>query len=60
MIAAFTNCQHFPFSQLKKQQQLQQQILLQHFQAQQQQLAEQHEAQIRQHVKVCLNLIIPT
>ncbi|XP_077298771.1 histone deacetylase 4 isoform X3 [Arctopsyche grandis] len=44
--------QHFPFSQLKKQQQLQQQILLQHFQAQQQQLAEQHEAQIRQHVKL--------
>ncbi|XP_044737712.1 histone deacetylase 4 isoform X3 [Chrysoperla carnea] len=38
--------------QLKKQQQLQHQILLQHFQAQQQQLAEQHEAQLRQHLKV--------
>lgn len=37
--------------QLKKQQQLQQQILLQHFQAQQQQLAEQHEQQLRQHLK---------
>nr|CAD7433632.1 unnamed protein product [Timema monikensis] len=36
---------------LKKQQQLQQQILLQHFQAQQQQLAEQHEQQLRQHLK---------
>lgn len=40
-----------PF-QLKKQQQLQQQILLQHFQVQQQQLAEQHEQQLRQHLKV--------
>ncbi|XKL65443.1 hypothetical protein PGB90_008863 [Kerria lacca] len=37
--------------QLKKQQQMQQQILLQHFQAQQQQLAEQHEQQLRQHLK---------
>ncbi|XP_054286298.1 histone deacetylase 4-like isoform X3 [Macrosteles quadrilineatus] len=37
--------------QLKKQQQLQQQILLQHFQAQQQQLAEQHEQQLRHHLK---------
>ncbi|XP_026687781.1 histone deacetylase 9-like, partial [Diaphorina citri] len=37
--------------QLKQQQQLQQQILLQHFQAQQQQLAEQHEQQLRQHLK---------
>nr|CAD7410404.1 unnamed protein product [Timema poppensis] len=39
------------FFLLKKQQQLQQQILLQHFQAQQQQLAEQHEQQLRQHLK---------
>ena len=38
--------------QLKKQQQLQQQILLQHFQAQQAQLAEQHEQQLQQHLKV--------
>ncbi|XP_066998225.2 histone deacetylase 4 isoform X3 [Anabrus simplex] len=38
--------------QLKKQQQLQQQILLQRFQAQQQQLAEQHEQQLRQHLKL--------
>jgi hypothetical protein len=38
--------------QLKKQQQIQQQILLEHFQAQQQQLAEQHEQQLRQHLKV--------
>ncbi|XP_023706694.1 histone deacetylase 4 isoform X2 [Cryptotermes secundus] len=37
--------------QLKKQQQLQQQILLQHFQAQQAQLAEQHEQQLQQHLK---------
>lgn len=38
--------------QLKKQHQLQHQILLQHFQAQQQHLAEQHEQQLRQHLKV--------
>ncbi|XP_050670008.1 histone deacetylase 7-like isoform X2 [Leptidea sinapis] len=38
--------------QLKKQQQLQQEILLQHFQRQQQQLAEQHEQQIRHHLKL--------
>ncbi|EEB14313.1 histone deacetylase 7A, putative [Pediculus humanus corporis] len=37
--------------QLKKQQQLQQQILLQHYQTQQQQLAEQHEQQLRHHLK---------
>ncbi|GLV38770.1 Histone deacetylase 4 [Carabus blaptoides fortunei] len=37
--------------QLKKQHQLQHQILLQHFQAQQQHLAEQHEQQLRQHLK---------
>ncbi|CAH2244615.1 jg11729 [Pararge aegeria aegeria] len=37
--------------QLKKQQQLQQEILLQHFQQQRQQLAEQHQQQIRQHLK---------
>ncbi|XP_075237492.1 histone deacetylase 4 isoform X2 [Lycorma delicatula] len=37
--------------ELKKQQQLQQQILLQQFHAQQQQLAEQHEQQLRQHLK---------
>lgn len=40
------------YFQLKKQQQIQQQILLQHFQAQQQQLAEQHEQQLRHHLKV--------
>lgn len=38
--------------QLKKQHQLQHQILLQHYQAQQQHLAEQHEQQLRQHLKV--------
>nr|XP_034832425.1 histone deacetylase 4 isoform X1 [Maniola hyperantus] len=38
--------------QLKKQQQLQQEILLQHFQQQRQQLAEQHQQQIRQHLKL--------
>lgn len=38
--------------QLKKQQQLQQEILLQHFQQQRQQLAEQHEQQLRHHLKV--------
>lgn len=38
--------------QLKKQQQMQQQILLQHYQTQQQQLAEQHEQQLRLHLKV--------
>lgn len=38
--------------QLKKQQQLQHQILLQRFQAQQAQLAEQHEQQLQQHLKV--------
>ncbi|XP_059470231.1 histone deacetylase 4 [Neocloeon triangulifer] len=37
--------------QLKKQQQLQQQILHEQFQAQKQQLAEQHEQQLRQHLK---------
>lgn len=37
--------------QLKKQHQLQQQILVQHFQQQQQHLAEQHEQQLRQHLK---------
>ncbi|XP_031345605.1 histone deacetylase 7 isoform X1 [Photinus pyralis] len=37
--------------QLKKQHQLQHQILLQHFQQQQQHLAEQHERQLRQHLK---------
>jgi hypothetical protein len=42
--------------QLKKQQQLQQQILLQHFQAQQAQLAEQHEQQLQQHLKVEVQL----
>jgi hypothetical protein len=42
--------------QLKKQQQLQQQILLQHFQAQQAQLAEQHEQQLQQHLKVEVRL----
>lgn len=40
--------------QLKKQHQLQHQILLQHYQAQQQHLAEQHEQQLRQHLKVIL------
>jgi len=40
--------------QLKKQQQLQQQILHEQFQAQKQQLAEQHEQQLRQHLKVCI------
>ncbi|XP_073956942.1 LOW QUALITY PROTEIN: histone deacetylase 4 [Choristoneura fumiferana] len=38
--------------QLKKQQQLQQEILLQHFQQQRQQLAEQHEQQLRHHLKL--------
>ncbi|XP_065340018.1 histone deacetylase 4 isoform X7 [Cloeon dipterum] len=38
--------------QLKKQQQLQQQILHEQFQAQKQQLAEQHEQQLRQHLKL--------
>lgn len=42
--------------ELKKQQQIQQQILLQQFHAQQQQLAEQHEAQLRQHLKVSQEL----
>ncbi|XP_014285163.1 histone deacetylase 4 isoform X4 [Halyomorpha halys] len=42
---------HEQILQLKKQQQLQQQILLQHFQVQQQQLAEQHEQQLRHHLK---------
>ena len=37
--------------QLKKQHQMQHQILLQHFQQQQQHLAEQHEQQLRQHLK---------
>lgn len=37
--------------QIKKQHQLQHQILLQHFQQQQQHLAEQHEQQLRQHLK---------
>ncbi|XP_023012143.1 histone deacetylase 4 [Leptinotarsa decemlineata] len=37
--------------QIKKQQQLQHQILLQHFQQQQQHLVEQHEQQLRQHLK---------
>lgn len=37
--------------QMKKQHQLQHQILLQHFQQQQQHLAEQHEHQLRQHLK---------
>lgn len=37
--------------QLKKQHQLQHQILLQRFQQQQQHLAEQHEQQLRQHLK---------
>ncbi|XP_022905538.1 histone deacetylase 4 [Onthophagus taurus] len=37
--------------QLKKQQQLQQQILLHHFQQQQRHLAEQHEQELRQHLK---------
>ncbi|XP_073970924.1 histone deacetylase 4 isoform X4 [Rhodnius prolixus] len=36
---------------LKKQQQIQEQILLQHFQAQRQQLAQQHEQQMRAHLK---------
>ncbi|GBP16084.1 hypothetical protein EVAR_94422_1 [Eumeta japonica] len=40
--------------QLKKQQQLQQQILLRHFQEQQQQLAEQHAQQLQQHLEVSL------
>ncbi|XP_049860821.1 histone deacetylase 5 isoform X2 [Schistocerca gregaria] len=43
---------HQQIQQLKKQQQLQQQILLQHFQAQRQQLAEQHEQQLRHHIKL--------
>ncbi|XP_030763237.1 histone deacetylase 4 isoform X2 [Sitophilus oryzae] len=37
--------------QIKKQHQLQHQILLQHFHQQQQHLAEQHEQQLRQHLK---------
>ncbi|EFA04105.2 histone deacetylase 7 [Tribolium castaneum] len=37
--------------QIKKQHQLQHQILLQHFQQQQKHLAEQHEQQLRQHLK---------
>lgn len=37
--------------QIKKQHQLQHQILIQHFQQQQQHLAEQHEQQLRQHLK---------
>ncbi|XP_050302312.1 histone deacetylase 7 [Anthonomus grandis grandis] len=37
--------------QIKKQHQLQHQILLQHFHQQQQHLVEQHEAQLRQHLK---------
>lgn len=37
--------------QIKKQHQLQHQILLQHFQQQQQHLAEQHEQQLRQHLE---------
>ncbi|CAG9813916.1 unnamed protein product [Phaedon cochleariae] len=37
--------------QIKKQHQLQHQILLQHFQQQQQHLVEQHEQQLRQHLK---------
>ncbi|XP_076360796.1 histone deacetylase 4-like isoform X3 [Tachypleus tridentatus] len=37
--------------QLKKEQQLQQQLLLQHFQQQQQQLAEQHELQLQERIK---------
>ncbi|XP_063233276.1 histone deacetylase 4 isoform X3 [Bacillus rossius redtenbacheri] len=37
--------------QLKKQQHLQHQLLLQHFHVQQQQLAEQHEQQLRQHIQ---------
>lgn len=43
---------------MKKQQQLQHQILVQHFQQQQQQLAEQHEAQLRQHLKVGISILI--
>ncbi|XP_050438023.1 histone deacetylase 4 isoform X2 [Adelges cooleyi] len=42
---------HHQILELKKQQQLQQQYLLEQFQAQQQQLAEQHEQQLRQHLK---------
>ncbi|XP_063825987.1 histone deacetylase 4-like [Ostrinia nubilalis] len=38
--------------QLKKQQQLQQEILLQHFQQQSQKLAQEHEQQLRHHLKV--------
>lgn len=37
--------------QIKKQHQLQHQILLQHFHEQQQHLAEQHEQQLRQHLR---------
>ncbi|CAH0398143.1 unnamed protein product [Chilo suppressalis] len=37
--------------QLKKQQQLQQEILLQHFQQQSQKLAQEHEQQLRHHLK---------
>lgn len=43
--------------QLKKQQQLQQEILLQHFQQQRQQLAEQHEQQLRHHLKVTSQIL---
>ncbi|XP_025418175.1 histone deacetylase 4 isoform X2 [Sipha flava] len=42
---------HHQILELKKQQQLQQQYLLEQFQAQQQQLAVQHEQQLRQHLK---------
>lgn len=38
--------------QLKKRQEIQQQILLQHFQAEQQRLAKEHEAQMRAHLQV--------
>ena len=42
----------FSSSQLKQQQQLQQQLLLHRYQTEQQQLAEQHEKQLQQQIKV--------
>ncbi|GFV58778.1 histone deacetylase 4 [Trichonephila clavipes] len=56
--------QHLQFQhqllQLKQQQQIQQQLLVQHFHQQQQRLAEEHEKQLQERIKACSLLSLRT